>query len=609
MRTATPEKRGLDPLDPEVLGFDPAELRRRYDEERAKRMREDGNDQFVEVAGAYERYEADPHVEPGFTREPIAEELDVVILGGGISGLVTAVRLRQAGITDVRIIEKAGDFGGVWYWNRYPGAQCDTEAYIYMPLLEETGYIPTERYAHQPEIFAHLQRIGRQFELYDGACFQTQVEAMRWSEETARWTVTTDRNDVFKSRFVIMSSGPLHRPKLPAIRGLDKFKGHSFHTSRWDYAYTGGDSNGGLTGLADKRVGVVGTGATGIQVVPRVAACAKQLYLFQRTPASVDERNNTPTDEQWAKSLKPGWQAERDRNFCSIMSGLAVEEDLVNDKWTDFFKLTFEILDTGEETDVSPEHMALIREVADFKKGQDIRNRIARLVKNPETAKKLQHWYGQWCKRPAFHDEYLQAFNRPNVQVVDTDGKGIERVTENSVIVNDVEYEVDCLIFATGFEVATSYTRRSECEVYGCNGKTLSDHWSKGMSTFHGFLTREFPNCFHLGLTQTGLAFNYTYTAGGQADHVAYLISKVLERGATSIEAEPQAEAEYLALVSAPGPMRKYQETCTPGYYNVEGKNSGQSFIDNQYPLGPVPFFDMLAQWREKGDFEGLIIK
>ena len=371
----------------------------------------------------------------------------------------------------------------------------------------------------------------------------------------------------------------------------------------------GGDSTGGLTGLADKRVGVVGTGATGIQIVPPVGADAKHLYLFQRTPASVDERNNRPTDAQWVQSLKPGWQYERDKNFCSIMAGLEVDKDLVNDKWTDFFKLTYKILDTDGESNASDERKVLIREIADYQKGNEIRERVSRVIKDPETAQGLKPWYGQWCKRPNFHDEYLQAFNQPNVELVDTNGKGIERITENSVVVNDVDYEVDCLIFATGFEVGTSYTRRSECEVYGRDGKTLTDYWSEGMRTFHGFLSHGFPNCFHMGLTQTGLAFNYTYTAGGQAEHIAHLVSAVIGRDAKSTEATPEAEAAYVNLVSVPVPMRKYQESCTPGYYNVEGKNTGQAFIDNQYPEGPVPFFNMLEAWREKGDLAGLIVK
>lgn len=602
------DQQQTDPLDPQELGFDPAQVRRKYAQERAKRLRDEGNEQFVEVAGEFAGFESDPYVEPGFARDALSEELEVVILGGGIGGLMCAVELQKAGISDLRIIEKAGDFGGAWYWNRYPGAQCDTQSYIYLPLLEETGYMPQEKYAYRPEIFAHMQRIGRHFNLYERACFQTQVCAARWSEETGRWRIETDRGDVFNARFLVMSSGPLHRPKLPAIPGIETFKGHAFHSSRWDYTYTGGDSNGGLSGLADKRVGLVGTGATGIQILPHLGAAARHTYLFQRTPASVDERNNAPTDHDWAKSLHPGWQAERDENFCSIMAGLPVETDLVNDKWTDFFKLTYRILDTGGESDVSEERQALIREIADYQKGNEIRARVSKLVSDPATAEKLKPWYGQWCKRPNFHDEYLQAFNRPNVELVDTDGKGIERITEHGVVVGGVEYPVDCLIFATGFEVGTSYTRRSECEIYGRDGQALSDAWADGMRTFHGFLSHGFPNCFHMGLTQTGLAFNYTYTARGQSEHVAYLARQVLERGAKSIEASAEAEAAYVDLVSAPGPMRKYQESCTPGYYNVEGKNTGQSFIDNQYPEGPVPFFRMLAAWREDGDLEGLII-
>ena len=602
-------KDNTNPLDPKSLGFDPSKVKKKYAEERLKRLRDDGNDQYTEVVDRFTQYDGDPNVKPGLLRTPIHESIDVVILGGGISGLVTAVRLHQANVTNIRIIDKAGDFGGVWYWNRYPGAQCDTEAYIYMPLLEETGYIPSERYAHQPEIYSHLKRIGKQFDLYEKACFETQVTEMRWSEKDNKWTVSTDRADIFKARFVIMSSGPLHRPKLPGIPGIENFKGHSFHTCRWDYGYTGGNSSGGLTGLADKRVAVVGTGATGVQVVPKVAPYVKKLYLFQRTPAPVDERNNRPTDKKWANSLKAGWQADRDENFCSIMAGLPVEQDLVNDKWTDFFKLAFEILDTGDVEGMSPEQLSFSRELADYKKGHQIRERVSKLVKDPKTAENLKHWYGQWCKRPTFHDEYLPSFNRPNVQLIDTDGRGVERITENSVIADGVAYEVDCLVFATGFEVATAYTRRSDCEVYGRHGKALSDHWKKGMSTLHGFLTQGFPNCLHMGLTQTGVAFNYTFTANGQAEHAAYLISELIKRGAKSIEAQPEAEAAYQKLVRTSGPMRKYQETCTPGYYNVEGKNSGESFIDNHYPEGAVMFFKMLAEWRKEGKFSGFIIE
>src|SRR5215468_7332914 len=353
---------------PAELGFDPADLRKKYVEERNRRLRADANNQYQEITGKYAHYNDDPYVEPGFTRPALQEELDVLIVGGGFGGLLSAARLQKVGITNIRIIEKGGDFGGTWYWNRYPGAQCDIESYVYLPLLEETGYMPKEKYSFAPEIFEHAQRIGKHFNLYDKTCFQTQIREARWNEEEGRWTVTTDRGDVFTARFVIMSSGPLNRPKLPAIPGIEKFKGHTFHTSRWDYHYTGGDTTGGMTKLSDKRVAIIGTGATAIQSVPRVAKYAKQLYVFQRTPSSVDERGNMPTDPEWVKTLKPGWQDYRNTNFNSILSGIPVEEDLVNDKWTSLFKLLANLLSGKEQSELSNEAMAALSEIADFQK-------------------------------------------------------------------------------------------------------------------------------------------------------------------------------------------------------------------------------------------------
>jgi len=601
------ERKGIP--TPEELGFDPAALRQRYAAERAKRLRADGNNQYQEITGALEHYNSDPYVDPGFTRPALQEQLDAVIVGGGFGGLLAAARLQALGITNIRIIEKAGDFGGTWYWNRYPGAQCDIESYVYLPLLEETGYIPKEKYSFAPEIFAHAQRIGRHFNLYERACFQTQVKQARWDDEERRWTIETDRGDVFKARYVIMSSGPLNRPKLPAIPGIEKFKGHTFHTSRWDYNYTGGDTNGGLNKLGDKRVGIIGTGATAIQSVSHLGQHANQLYVFQRTPSSVDERGNKPTDPEWVKTLTPGWQSYRNHNFCAILSGIPIEEDLVGDKWTSLFKNLSKLLSGKDNSNVSGEEMALISEIADYQKMNEIRDRVSSIVKDPEAAEALKPWYGQWCKRPTFNDEYLPTFNRPNVKLVDTKGKGVERVTENAVVVDGVAYEVDCLIFATGFEVGTAYTRRAEFEVYGRNGLPLSAYWAKGMKTHHGFLSNGFPNLFHMGLTQTGLAPNFTYMLDGQATHIAHVVNEVKAREGRSVEPTPEAEAEWVKIVTGPSFITDYQNTCTPGYYNGEGQNAHQGFLDSQYPEGAVRFYEMLARWREQGELEGLIVK
>jgi cyclohexanone monooxygenase len=593
----------------EELGFDPAVLRQKYAAERGKRLRADGNNQYQEVTGALERFEADHYVTPGFTRPALHEELEALIVGGGFGGLLVAARLQEVGITEIRIIEKAGDFGGTWYWNRYPGAQCDIESYVYLPLLEETGYMPKEKYSFAPEIFEHAQRIGKHFNLYKRACFQTQVKDTRWIDEEGRWTITTDRGDVFKARFVIMSSGPLNRPKLPAIPGIEKFKGHTFHTSRWDYDYTGGNTAGGLHKLADKRVGIVGTGATAIQCVSHLGQHAKQLYVFQRTPSSVDERGNKPTDPEWVKTLYPGWQAYRNHNFCSILAGIPIEEDLVGDKWTSLFKNLARLLSGKGNANLSSEEMALMSEIADYQKMNEIRHRVDATVKDPATAEALKPWYGQWCKRPTFNDEYLPTFNQPNVKLVDTKGKGVERVTETAVVVDGVEYEVDCLIFATGFEVGTAYTRRAEFEVYGRGGLSLSDYWAKGMKTHYGFLSHGFPNLFHMGLTQTGLAPNFTYMLEGQATHIAHVMAEVKAREAKSVEPTRDAEGEWVERVTRKTFMTDYQSACTPGYYNGEGKQEGQGFLEAQDPDGAVRFYEMLARWREQGDLEGLIIE
>jgi cyclohexanone monooxygenase len=592
---------------PAELGFDPGDLRKKYAEERLKRLRPDGNSQYQEIAGKFGHFNDDPYVAP-IRREGVSEELDVAIIGAGFGGLLAAARLQEAGITSFRIIEKGGDVGGTWYWNRYPGAQCDIESYVYLPLLEETGYMPKEKYSFQPEIYEHARRIAKHFDLYKRACFQTQIKEARWDEQSGRWTVNTDRGDAFRARFVIMSSGPLNRPKLPSIPGIENFKGHTFHTSRWDYDYTGGSTTGGLNHLSDKRVAIIGTGATAIQCVPHLGEHAKQLYVFQRTPSSVDERGNKPTDPEWVKTLGPGWQDYRNTNFCSILSGRPLEEDLVSDKWTSLFKNLARLL-SKENANLTSEEMALMSEIADHQKMNEIRDRVSSIVKNKSTAEALKPWYGQWCKRPTFNDEYLPTFNRPNVRLIDTNGQGVDRITERGVIVAGVEYEVDCIIFATGFEVGTAYTRRAESEIYGRGGLTLSEYWKDGMKTFHGFLSHGFPNLFHMGLTQTGLAPNFTYMLNGQASHIAHLVTQIKGREAIAIEPTPEAQEAWVKKVTAPSAMSGYLDVCTPGYYNGEGKHDGQGFLEAQYPDGPVAFYEMLEEWRKQGELDGLIVK
>jgi cyclohexanone monooxygenase len=598
----------------EGYDFDPDALRAKYNEERDKRIRTDGNEQYVEVKGDFSRYVDDPYVEPGFTREPLNDTVEVVIIGGGFGGLLAGARLREAGITDIRIIEKGGDFGGTWYWNRYPGAQCDIEAYIYLPLLEETGYIPKEKYSYAPEILAHARRIGEKFDLYKNACFQTQIRDIRWSEEECRWIIRTDRNDNIRARFVVMSNGPLNRPKLPGIPGIDTFKGHTFHTSRWDYGYTGGDTTGNLNKLGDKRVAIIGTGATAIQCVPYVAKYAKHLYVFQRTPSSVDERGNKPTDPEWVKTLTPGWQRRRMENFNLLVSGGSAEVDLVSDGWTDIIRNLGAIIPRktkAEDEGVPPQELARMMELADFKKMNQIRARVDRIVKDKKTAEALKPWYRQFCKRPTFNDEYLPAFNRPNVTLVDTMGRGVDRITEKGLVFDGVEYEVDCIIFATGFEVGTAYTRRAGYEIYGRGGKALTDHWAAGLRTLHGFYSNGFPNCFHMGITQNGLTANFPHMLDEQATHITEMIQRAKAQEARSLEPTVEAEEEWIATIKQKAlNNRQFQESCTPGYYNNEGHvEEGGGFIGSAYGGGPIEFFEIVRKWREQEQMKGLLLR
>jgi cyclohexanone monooxygenase len=591
----------------EDLGFDQEALRAKYREERDKRLRGDGNAQYREIAGAFAHYLDDPYVEAGFNRPALSDEVEVVVIGGGFGGLLAGARLREGGISDIRIVEKGGDFGGTWYWNRYPGAACDIESYVYLPLLEEIGYVPKEKYSRAPEILAHSRAIGERFDLYKGALFQTEVTDMAWDDDAARWIVATSRGDALKARFVVMANGPLHRPKLPGIPGLESFRGHSFHTSRWDYAYTGGTNEGGLTGLAGKRVGVIGTGATAVQCVPHLGEAAGELFVFQRTPSSIDVRDNRPTDPDWASSLEPGWQQRRMDNFNILLSGGFQEEDLVNDGWTDIIGNILLLARKKAAAGEVVEDPAALMQLADFKKMEQVRARVDRTVRDPAVAEALKPYYNQFCKRPCFHDEYLATFNRPNVHLVDTEGRGVEAITEKGVVANGVEYELDCLIYATGFEVGTEYTRRSGYELRGRDGVTLSAKWKEGVSTLHGLYSRGFPNCFIVSNAQSGFTANFPHMINEQSKHIAYVLKHCRDHQVRRVEASQEAEDAWVQTIIDLSIMRqKFLEECTPGYYNNEGNVQAMSARNGSYGAGPVAFVKVLEDWRAEGGLKGL---
>ncbi len=578
--------------------FDPDVLRQRYAEERARRLRTDGIGQYVEIAGRFASFGEDPWTQPGFTREPLTDDVDVAIIGAGFGGLLTGARLREMGVADIRLIDKAADVGGTWYWNRYPGIACDVESYVYMPLLEELGYIPTEKYAKGPEIFAHCRAIAEHYDLYRNACLRTEVQEIRWDSADSRWVIATNHGDAIRARFVSMANGYLQKPKLPGIEGITEFEGHAFHTSRWDYGYTGA----GLENLADKRVGIIGTGATSIQCVPRLAPAVGELFVFQRTPSTVDVRANAPTDPAWAAALEPGWQQRRIENFQILTAGGQADEDLVADAWTSLAK-AMPIAKEGTDPRAST------AELADFAKMEEIRARIDALVTDPATAEGLKPWYGYYCKRPCFHDEYLQTFNRDNVTLVDTRGRGVEQISAAGVVVDGTEYPLDCLIFATGFEVGTDYTRRAGFEVIGRDGKTLTDKWSSGVRTLHGLHVNGFPNCFIASIAQSGFTVNFPYLIDVQSRHTAWVIAWALKHDIAEVEASAAAEDSWVRdVVARSVVISGRREACTPGYYNREGQPSDRLNQDSFFFGSPTEYADILAAWRDAETLEGLMI-
>ena len=594
----------------ESLGFDPDALAQRYSAEREKRIRPDAESQFVQLSNdspfANKYLEEDPYCTAS-ERAPLKDEREVIVIGGGWVGMLTAARLIQAGVPDVRIIESGGDFGGTWYWNRYPGAQCDIESYSYLPLLEETGYVPKLRFSYASEIYEHAQRIGRHFDLYKDAVFQTWVTELRWLDDESKWLVTTNRGDEMRARHICLGTGPANRPRLPGIPGVETFKGHSFHTCRWDYDYTGGGPDGGLAGLSDKTVAIIGTGATAVQCIPALGQSAKQLYVFQRTPSSVDLRNNAETDPEWAKNLKPGWQKERQKKFGEAFLGGPIDPAFVDDGWT---RLTRNLKDLLSQSEGKAPGAV---QIADFKTMEEIRGLVDDTVKDPVVAEKLKAYYNQFCKRPTFNDFYLDTFNRSNVELVDVSAsQGVEQINENGIVANGQEYPVDCIVYASGFEITSSYERRLGIPIYGAGGKSIYEHWQDGMRTMHGLMVSGFPNLFLCGggfVFQLGA--NYAHGIDVQAGHVAYTISELSGRGIKSANASIEAEERWIAdQLDSKGSgfvLGGSPDTCTPGYYNQEGTAKRYRNVRREtYGKGVGAYMKLLRQWREDGNLDGL---
>ncbi len=546
-------------------------IKDRFAAERDLRLgyRPPGTELYVPMEGELARYETDPYAATEPDRDPIddlatGEGVEVLFIGGGFSALLTSARLRQRGVESIRIVERGADVGGTWYWNRYPGVACDVVAYDYLPLLDEMDYVPTRHYAGGPEILEHCRRIADRYDLYDLAVFQTTVTSTTWNEAEQRWHVETDRGDRMRARFVVCANGTLAKPKLAKIAGMDRFQGHSFHTSRWDYEWTGAE----LENLHDKRVGIIGTGASAVQIIPNLGATAKELWVFQRTPSSIDVRDDWETDPDWASRLEPGWQAKRRAKIIAKQ-----REQLDKRK--------------NLRGGITREEKIRRQENANINAMMRIHRRIEETVEDPETAESLKPWYMLMCKRPCFHNDYLPTFNRPNVHLVDTRGQGITEIGERGPIFEGTEYEVDLLIYATGFEVQQTgiYNR-----IVGEGGVDLQDKYVDGIRTLLGIHTAGFPNLFIMGGYQASFQFNLTDLLQVQGDHIANCIAHVRDEGYDTLDVTADTEDWWVGeVIEHRGKTNRNQE-CTPGYYNFEGQENRRQ--DGNYNGGFPRYID-----------------
>jgi cation diffusion facilitator CzcD-associated flavoprotein CzcO len=549
-------------------------IKDKFRDERNLRMdyRPQGTAQFTsDLTGELGKYAVDPHAGEVPERDAINDSVEVLFIGGGFSALLTSARLRQKGVENIRIVERGADVGGTWYWNRYPGVACDVVGYDYLPLLDELDYVPVNHYSRGPEIFAHCQAIAKKYDLYKLAEFNTTVTSTIWNEDESLWHVKTDRGDLMRAQFVICANGTLAKPKLSKISGMTSFSGHSFHTSRWDYQYTGSD----LENLKDKRVGIIGTGASAVQIVPELAKTAKEVYVFQRTPSSIDVRKDWPTDPNWARKLEPGWQGRRREKVLAAVE-LSPKKKAQLDA-------------------LSREEKLLRQENGNIDYMMRIHQRIDDIVEDKDTADALKPWYMFMCKRPCFHNEYLPSFNLPNVHLVDTKGKGITEISEQGPVFDGKQYDVDLLIYATGFEVQQTGIYNN---IVGKDDLNLADKYSDGIRTLLGIHTTGYPNLFIMGGYQASFQFNLTDMLQTQGDHIAACIDYVRSNGYHTIDPTDEAEEWWVQEVISHRGKTNRSEECTPGYYNMEGESQRRQ--DGNYNGGFRQYFQHQGEVRDK---------
>ena len=516
--------------------------------------------------------------------KPNVPQVDMIIVGAGFAGLYMIHRAREAGLS-VRCFEIGSGVGGTWYWNRYPGARVDIEcveySYSFSKELEQE-WDWTERYAGQPEIERYANHVADRFDLRRDITFNTRVTAAHYEPQAQQWLIKTDSGEQIVARFCIMTTGLISAPIEPRFDGLSGFQGEQYLSSRWpakEPAFNG------------KRVAVIGTGSSGIQIISEVAKSAGELFVLQRTPSYPIPLRNHPVDPGHAVKMKAQYAELRTRQFNSFSGFTLVHSDLApppsqaamavseeerqaeyENRWASgglspYYAFTDSLLD-----------MASNQTLADF-----AREKIRERVKDPEIAEKLCPQYPILTRRLSPETNYLEVFNQPNVELVDLNEGAISHFTENGIVVGDREIEIDTVIFATGFDVMTGAMDR--IDIRGKDNEALKERWAQGLTSHLGMMTHGFPNLFWINGPHSPF-YNPILLAEFQCDFICELISDLASADHEVLEADTSAEASYVTLTNQIGNSTLYPES--DNYYmgdNIPGKPRATLFWFGGFPF------------------------
>jgi cation diffusion facilitator CzcD-associated flavoprotein CzcO len=496
-------------------------------------------------------------------------DVDVVVVGAGFAGLYALHRLRTAGFA-VRVIEAGDGVGGTWYWNRYPGARCDVESIEYSYSFDEEleqEWEWTERYASQPEILRYLEHVADRFDLRRDITLGTRVTAAHFDDDTNRWTVRTDAGETIVASFVVMATGCLSSASTPDIAGLDTFAGATYHTGQWPHE--GVDFTG-------KRVGVIGTGSSGIQAIPVIAEEAAELVVFQRTPAFTVPARNRPLDPDEVKAVKADYRGLRARSRLmptGFGSRITLPEQSALQATADERAIAYEQRwqEGGFFFLAAYNDLALDRAANDTA-AEFVRAKISEAVADPDTAARLRPEHVIGCKRLCLDTGYYETFNRDNVRLVDISATPIEAIVADGVVAAGETHHLDCLVLATGFDAMTGSLLR--IDIRGRGGETLADAWYAGPRTYLGLCVPAFPNLFLVtGPGSPSVLTNMVVSIEHHIDWIARCLEFLRAGGHATIEATDSAADEWVTYVNTIASFTLFP-TCNSWYLgaNIPGK-------------------------------------